>query len=95
MAKEKLSRYEINRLVRRVLASHAVDLAQISFSTSGATVYVYGMLLKDPDQPFKASEVSNLVKDLEKVQDVQNIHFEVDNWKIISHMGDWQILKTK
>jgi hypothetical protein len=95
MTKKKLSRYEINRLVRRVLISHAVDLSQINFTASGAAVCLYGMMLKDPNQAFQPMEIMEMAKDLEKVQDVQYVQFELDNWNIISNMGDWQIMKTK
>ena len=89
-------RYQINQKVQQVLVKHAVDLNELQYSCSGKTtytVYLYGMLKKDPEGEFTASHIESLAKELMGLPFVNHIQFALDNWNITSDFGGLKILK--
>ena len=90
------SRYQINQKVQQVLVKHAVDLNELQFSCSGKTtytVYLYGMLKKDPKGEFTAAHIDTLAKELMGLPCVSHIQFALDNWNITADFGGLKILK--
>jgi hypothetical protein len=91
---EKVSRYEVNRNVRMVLARHDADLSRVDYSFTGNTVYLYGDLIK-PHRDFSPKEIEDLAREISSLQHVRDIQFDLNNWKLISAGGSWTIAKTK
>ena len=91
---EKVSRYEVNRNVRMVLARHDADLSRIDYSFTGNTVYLYGDLIK-PNRDFSPKEIETLAREISSLQHVRDIQFDLNNWKLLSAGTNWKIIKTK
>jgi len=90
------SRYQINQKVQQVLVKHAADLNELQYSCAGKTtftVYLYGILKKDPSGEFSPSHIESLIQELTNLPYVSHIQFELDNWNITSDFGGFKILK--
>jgi len=61
--KDPISRFEINRNVKRVLIRHAVVLMALQFYCSGESVYLSGKLKKDPEREFSPAQIEALVRE--------------------------------
>jgi hypothetical protein len=89
------SRYEINHHVRGVLVRHAVDMHRLSYSCTGATVYLYGELKKEPEGDFSPDGVESVATDLSRIPGVKGLQFELDNWTISSNLSSWDISRRQ
>src|SRR4030066_499382 len=91
---EKVSRYEINRNVRMIFARHDADLTKIDYSFTGSTVYLYGDLIR-PAGDYTAKEIELIVREISVLPHVHDVHFDLNNWVVLSAEGSWQISKTR
>jgi hypothetical protein len=91
---DAISRYEINRNVRMVLARHDVDLTRIDYSFIGSTVYLYGDLVRQ-DGDYSAKEIDIIVGEIAALPHVRNIQFDFNNWLVLPSGDSWQITKTR
>lgn len=91
---EQVSRYEVNRKVRRIFARHEADLSKIDYSFMGSSVYLYGDLVR-PDRDYSAQEIESIAREISALPHVRDIQFELNNWVILSSGESWQINKTK
>ena len=91
---EQVSRYEVNRKVRMIFARHDADLSKIDYSFMGSSVYLYGDLVR-PDRDYSTQEIESIARDISALPHVRDIHFELNNWVILSSGESWQINKTK
>jgi hypothetical protein len=80
MAKGKVSRFEVNKKVRRALVRNGVDMGCIQFSFVGRTVTFSGRLQKDDGRDFSASNLDSMLQDIYKVG-VQ-VASDLENWTI-------------
>lgn len=85
----RLTRYELNQMVKAVLVRFAVDLRALEFSCTGHSVYFKGELLKDPHGDFTAPEVMAMVNEIERFPVQLRIDFELDNWRLTPGFGAW------
>ncbi|MEW6671784.1 MAG: hypothetical protein AB1427_08770 [Thermodesulfobacteriota bacterium] len=85
--KDQISRYEINRNVKRVLVRHAVDLMALQFYCSGESVYLSGKLLKDPGEEFSPAQIEALVRELSSLPHVKNLQFDLSDWNLVYEPG--------
>jgi hypothetical protein len=81
MRKQKLSRAEQNKEVRRILSKNDVDLGEIQVSCSGTRISMYGTLLKRTGTNFSHEALSNMLSELERVGRVTS---ELTNWDLNS-----------
>lgn len=91
---EQVSRYEVNRNVRMVLARHDADLTKIDYSFMGSVVYLNGDLAR-PDGDFSQQEIESIVRELAALPHVRDIHFELNNWRVSSSGDSWQVNRIK
>lgn len=91
---EQVSRYEVNRKVRRIFARHEADLSKIDYSFMGSSVYLYGDLVRS-DRDYSAQEIESIAREISALPHVRDIQFELNNWVILSSGESWQINKTK
>jgi len=85
--KDQISRYEINRNVKRVLIRHAVDLLELQFYYSGESVYLSGKLKKDPEGEFNPPQIEALVRELSSLPYVKSLQFDLSNWSLVYEPG--------
>ena len=78
-SKQKLSKGQINKEVRRILLQFQVSLSDLTFTTSIKSIYLLGSLLKNNGNDFKTEELTLLVNELENYG---NIRSDLDNWYI-------------
>ncbi len=88
-------RYEVNQMAKAVLTRHAVNLSTLHFSFSGATLYLYGSLKRDPDGDFSTSTLEPLLSDLAELPQVKHLEFDLEDWNIYSDMSSWKISPRK
>ena len=81
MRKQKLSRAEQNKEVRRILSKNDVDLSEVQVSCSGTRISLYGTLLKRSGEPFAHEALSNMLSELERFGRVSS---ELTNWDLNS-----------
>jgi len=89
------NRFETNQKIRSVLVRHAVDLTRLEYSCSSSTVYLYGVLIKEPDGEFSPSNIEGLVNELLHLPYIRHVQFDLDNWNISSEFGSWSITKKR
>lgn len=77
-----LSRFEINKQVRRILSGNGVNMREVQISASGRSVNLSGSLLKDPSGQLTASTVSNIAKELFTIPGISSISSDLENWDI-------------
>ena len=93
--KDQISRFEINRSVKRVLVRHAVDLMVLQFYCSGESVYLSGKLKKDPRGEFNPAQIEALVRELSSLPHVKNLQFDLSNWNLIYEPGFINVNKKR
>jgi hypothetical protein len=91
---DKVSRYEINRNVRMILARHDADLTRIDYSCMGSTVYLYGDLVRS-DSDYLASEIDIIVREIAALPHVRDIQIDFNNWLVVSSGDSWRIIKKR
>lgn len=79
VAKPKVSKAQVSKEVRRILARYQVDLTYIHFSASIHTIHLSGYLIKASGYDFSASVVQTLTNELLKIG---AIRCELENWHI-------------
>lgn len=80
MKKERASRAELNKDLRRILAKHHVDTAQVFFSASNFAVALSGFLFKADGSEFTSSSLSPLVEEL--MNQYGHIDSDLGNWDL-------------
>jgi|GEM_PF-1268953 len=82
--KPKLSRFEVNKEVRHVLARHSVDTTLLSFQTYGHEVNVSGILWHNDNSDFNAHQLDALIQDFQLTLPDYTIRGETENWSFTS-----------
>ena len=82
MARKELSRFEVNKEARRILASNSVDMRSVQISASSRTINLSGSLTKDPSGELSAQTVSNITKELHSIPGITSVTSDLDNWDI-------------
>ena len=80
MGKGKVSRFEVNKKVRRALVRNGADMGFIQFSFVGRTVTFTGRLQKEDGRDFSASNLDSMLQDIYKIG-IQ-IASDLENWNI-------------
>lgn len=91
---EQVSRYEVNRNVRMVLARHNADLTRTDYSFMGSTVYLSGDLAK-PDGDFSVKEIEIIAREIAALPHVRDVQFDLVSWTVTPSGDSWQIKKLK
>jgi hypothetical protein len=76
----KLSRFDVNKKVRRALVRNGADMGFIQFSFTGRTVTFSGRLQKEDGRDFSASNLESMLADIYKIG--VNVFSELENWTI-------------
>ena len=79
MAKAKVSKAQVSKEVRRVLARYQVDLSLIHFSAGMHSIHLSGYLMKASGYDFSASVVQTLTSELLRIG---TIRCELENWYV-------------
>jgi hypothetical protein len=77
--KQKLSRSEQTKEVRRILSKNDVDLSEMQVSCSGSRISFYGTLTKRSGGVFSQEALSNMVAELSKYGRISS---ELSNWDL-------------
>ncbi len=91
---DQVSRYEVNRNVRIVIARHDADLTRIEYSFMGSTVYLSGDLVR-PNGEFNAHEIENIAKELAAIPHVRSLQFDLNNWLVDTSGDSWQVNRVR
>ena len=78
--REKKSRFEINKEVRRVLTRNGADTNEIGFQVYGKDVSLYGNLIHGDGSEFGALEIETMLTDFAGVLPGFNIVGETTGW---------------
>ena len=84
--REKRSRFEVNKEVRRVLTRNGSDTNQVSFQVYGREINLYGNLIHGDGSDFAALEIENLLTDFSGTLPGYNITGDTNSW-IFSHQS--------
>ena len=74
----KISRFEVNKKVRRTLIRNSADMSCLQYSCIGKTLTFTGRLQKDDGRDFSATNIEAMLQDLSKIG-VQ-IFSDLENW---------------
>lgn len=80
----KLSRMEANKIVRRVLSRHTVDLSQTQYSVSGKDIRLTGHLCKTDGSHMAANHIETMVQEFMRYLPGFYITGDFDNWSFTS-----------
>lgn len=78
----KVNRFEINKLVRRVLTKNQVDMSTVTFTCIGGRILLSGLLKKSSGSDFTAQGVESMCSELRKIKGVSDIGSELGNWDV-------------
>ncbi len=76
----KLSRLEANKVVRRVLNRHYVDLGELNFSCSASEVRFLGYVRKISGYELSYRQMDHLIRDLSDGLPGYQLKGETTNW---------------
>lgn len=79
MSRQKASKAQISKEVRRLLARYQVDLTQINFSAGLHSIHLSGYLVKSSGYDFPASVVQTLTTELLRIGSIRS---ELENWYV-------------
>ena len=87
-----VTRLDINRKVRKVLVSHGIDLGLITVRVYPRRIILRGHMnrLAGSGEPLDATAVENVIRDLERIEEVHNVFHDLGNWTFCSHTRKWQ-----
>ncbi|MEW5775155.1 MAG: hypothetical protein AB1916_16680 [Thermodesulfobacteriota bacterium] len=83
----EVNRYKVNQEAQAVLVRNGADLATLSYSFTGQTLYLSGSLLRGPDDQFTPEEVRGLAQDLLRHPHIGGLQFDLDNWVVTQEFG--------
>lgn len=86
LMREKRSRFEVNKEVRRVLTRNGADTNQVSFQVYGREINLYGNLIHGDGSDFGALEIENLLTDFTGTLPGYNITGDTSSW-VFSHQS--------
>ncbi len=87
----EINRYKVNQMAQACLVRHAAELSRLSFSFTGQSLHLSGLLRKSPAGEFTAEEVKDLVEDLVRLDHVRFLQTELDNWTVAQEFGAWDV----
>ena len=79
MAKQKLTKAQISKEVRRVLLQYGVSLTHLYFSAGVSSIFMSGDLIKNSGRDFTHEEMFQLTQDLLQIGAIRS---EMNNWLI-------------
>lgn len=79
MKKEKMTKAQYSKNLRRVLLRHQIDLSQIQFSASAHSVNLSGLLMKNTGTEVSVPSVIELQKELSRMGQIST---DLSNWII-------------
>jgi hypothetical protein len=78
--REKKSRFEVNKEVRRVLTRNGADTMEVGFQVYGREVNIFGTMVHGDRSDFSAVEIENLLTDFAGSLPGYNITGETTTW---------------
>lgn len=78
----KTNRFEMNKLVRRVMSRHQVDMSQVSYTCIGGRILLSGFLIKGSGNEFTASGIESMLQEFRKIKGVSDVGSELGNWDL-------------
>lgn len=84
MKKEKNSRLENSKEVRRILNRYGVDLTQCSYSVSGREICLTGYLFKTDGSDFVVQEIESMVNEFQTILRGFIVRGDMENWNFSS-----------
>jgi len=79
----KINRFELNRVIRRVLVRHRIDLKSLTFYSFNSYIEFHGLLLKSDGCDVSLSEAKSLIQELKNIKSDAFFHFS--NWHITNN----------
>ena len=80
MARDKLSRLQVNKVIRQALVKNSADLTLLQFSCQGRSLTLNGTLKKQSGGEYTAQGVESLIQDIQKIG--LTINSDLSNWEI-------------
>lgn len=78
--KSKLTRFEVNKEVRHVLARHRVDFSALQYQVHGYEIELTGIIWHSDDTDFDAYQIDALLKDFQSTLPGFEVFGRTDNW---------------
>lgn len=83
----EINRYKVNQEAAAILVSSGADLGKLTYSFTGATLYLSGELLRDPAGQFNPEEVRGLGAELLRHPHIKYLQFDLENWIVTQEFG--------
>lgn len=89
-------RLDINRKVRKVLVRYGIDLGLIMVRVYPRRIILRGNMnrLAGSGDPLDAITVEAIIRDLERIEEVNLVHYDLGNWAFCSSSRTWQKTQT-
>lgn len=87
----EIPKWELMQLVKQVLVRHGVDLTLMDYTVSKTTLYLSGLLRKDPSGDFSVSQLEAMLDELAAMPPYLAIQTDFSNWEIENQYGSWNI----
>ena len=96
MRANSVNRAEMSRKIRHILIRHLIDTGRLSVSMSAGIAHLRGSLARLPGvgSPLTADMVGTIMSEVCRVDGVQSVVTEFDNW-VQSGMGAWNPVVKK
>jgi hypothetical protein len=88
-------RFDMNRLVRRVLTRHGANLELISISCPSTIVHLTGSLMKTVKPNYTANNIMLILREIEHIPIVRGIDVNLENLSASKCAGVWNIIMKK
>ncbi len=76
----KLSRFEVNKEIRHVLARHRVDFSALQYQVHGYEIELTGIIWHSDDTDFDTYQIDALIKDFQNTLPGFEVYGRTDNW---------------
>ena len=87
----ELPKWEMMQHVKTVLVRHGVDLTLMQFTVSKSTIFLDGLLRKDPSGDFTAGQLVAMLKELDTLPSGKTVQAEFSNWDVKPAFGEWNV----
>ncbi|MBY0518520.1 MAG: hypothetical protein K2P81_16530 [Bacteriovoracaceae bacterium] len=83
--KHKLTRFEVNKEIRHIMARHRVDSSLLQYQCHGYEIELSGIMWHTDDTDFDANQIDAMIKDFQKTLPEYEVKGHTENWSFSAH----------
>ncbi len=92
---QEIPKWELMQQVKSILVRYGTDLSLAEFSVSKTTIYLSGLLRKDPSGDFSANQLTIMLKELANMPNYPAVRADFVNWEIEDNYGEFIVKPRK